>query len=103
MISLVEYAGFQFRAAPGDVIRVPLIDAQPESEITLDRVLMTIDGEKTVIGAPVVEGVTVKARVLGHGKERKVLVVKKKRRKDYIRRNGHRQDYTKIQITAIGG
>jgi large subunit ribosomal protein L21 len=65
-------------------------------------VLATTDGAKSVFGTPTVEGVSVKAKVVGHGKGPKVLVMKKRRRKDYKRKRGHRQGYTKLQITAIG-
>lgn len=101
MASIVECGGFQYSVNEGDVIDVPLIQGEKDTEIALERVLMTQENEKTVVGTPTVAGVVVKAKILGHGKGEKVLVVKKKRRKDYMRKNGHRQAYTKIQITSI--
>jgi len=103
VISIVECGGFQYQVSEGDVIRVPLMQAEKDAEITIDKVLMTKDGDQTRIGTPVVEGVVVKAKVIEHGKGKKILVMKKKRRKDYLRKNGHRQDFTKIQITGIEG
>ena len=102
MDSIVECGGFQYSVREGDVISVPLVDAQKDDEITLDRVLMTRDGETTVVGTPTVDGIVVKATVVEHGKGKKVLVMKKKRRKDYLRKNGHRQPFTRIRITSIG-
>lgn len=103
MISIVECCGFQYKVSEGDIIRVPHIDAEQDAEITLEKVLMTQDGEKSVIGAPVIQGASVKAKVLGHGRYAKILVMKKKRRKDYLRKNGHRQSFTRLQITSING
>ncbi len=101
MISIVEQGGFQFKVAEGDTINVPLINAEKGEEITLDRVLLVGKGEDVEVGTPVVEGAEVKAKVIEHGKGEKILVMKKKRRKDYKKKNGHRQDYTQLQITSI--
>jgi large subunit ribosomal protein L21 len=103
VISVIECGGFQYKVSQGDVIRVPHIDAQQDAEITIEKVLMTQDGEKCAVGTPVVDGASVTAKVLGHGRYAKILVVKKKRRKDYMRKNGHRQSFTRLQITAING
>ncbi len=101
MVSIVEQGGFQYKVAEGDTINVPLIDAEEGAEISLGRVLLLQNGDDLKIGAPVVDGAAVKAKVVAHGKDKKVLVIKKKRRKDYKRKNGHRQDYTRIEITSI--
>jgi large subunit ribosomal protein L21 len=103
VISIVECGGFQYKVSEGDIIRVPHIDAEQDAEITLEKVLMTQDGDKVAVGTPVVESASVKAKVLGHGRYAKILVMKKKRRKDYLRKNGHRQTFTRLQITAING
>ncbi len=102
MQSIVECGGFQYKVAVGDIIEVPLMKAEEGSEVTLDRVLATADGAASVFGTPTVDGAVVKAKVVAHGKARKVMVIKRKRRVDYRRRNGHRQDYTKLQITSLG-
>lgn len=101
MFSIVEQGGFQFKVAEGDTINVPLLDAEKGDEISVDRVLLIEEDESVKIGDPIVEGAEVKAKVVSHGKDKKILVMKKKRRKDYKRKNGHRQDYTQLQITSI--
>jgi len=101
MYSIIEQGGVQFKATPGAKIRVPLIDVEKGAEITINKVLLAADGEKIKVGTPVVEGASVTAKVLEHAKDKKVLVIKRKRRKDYRRKNGHRQQYTKIEIVSI--
>jgi large subunit ribosomal protein L21 len=102
MYSIVEQGGFQFKVAPGMKIRVPLVGAEAGSSLTIDRVLLTADdGGAVTVGTPTVAGATVSAKVLEHGAGKKVLVIKKKRRKDYKRKNGHRQKFTRIEIVSI--
>ncbi len=101
MISIVEQGGFQYKVTEGDVLEIPLVDGEAGQELTLDRVLLVGEGSDAKIGTPVVEGASVKAEIIEHGRSPKVLVMKKMRRKDYKRKNGHRQDFTKIKITAI--
>ena len=102
MISIVEQSGFQYKVAEGDVIEVPLLaGTEAGQEITLDRVLLVSDGDNVQVGTPVVEGAEVKAEIVEHGREKKILIIKKKKRKDYQRKNGHRQDFTRIKITAV--
>jgi large subunit ribosomal protein L21 len=100
--SIVECGGFQYKVAVGDVIKVPLMKAEEGDEVTLGRVLATTGDGESVFGTPTVDGVSVKAKVVGHGLDRKVLIIKKKRRLDHKRKNGHRQGYTKLEITSIG-
>jgi large subunit ribosomal protein L21 len=101
MYSIIEQGGIQFKATPGATIRVPLIDAEKGSDITIERVLLTADGDKINVGTPCIKGASVTAKVVEHLKGEKVLIVKMKRRKDYRRKNGHRQQYTKLQIVSI--
>jgi large subunit ribosomal protein L21 len=101
MYSIIEQGGAQFKVTPGAKIRVPLISAEKGAEITIDKVLLTADGANVKVGTPVVSGVSVTAKVLDHDKDKKVLVIKRKRRKDYRRKNGHRQQYTKLEIVSI--
>jgi large subunit ribosomal protein L21 len=101
MYSIIEQGGVQFKVTPGATIQVPLINAEAGSEITIDKVLLNADGETITIGTPCIKDATVKAKVVGHLKAKKVLVIKKKRRKDYKRKNGHRQQYTKLEILSI--
>jgi len=103
MYSIIEQGGVQFKAVPGAKIRVPLISgAEAGSSLTIDKVLLTADDSgKISVGSPTVAGATVSAKVLEHGAGKKVLVIKKKRRKDYKRKNGHRQKFTQIEIVSI--
>jgi len=101
MFSIVEQAGFQFKVSQGDKIRVPLMAAEKGSEFSLDKVLFIGDNNDVKVGTPLVSGAVVKAKVLDHEKGDKVIIMKKKRRKTYKRRTGHRQNFTKIEIVSI--
>jgi len=101
MYSIIEQGGVQFKVEPGMKIRVPLIDAEAGADLTIEKVLLTADGGSVNVGAPTVAGATVSAKVIDHGADKKVLVIKKKRRKDYKRKNGHRQKFTQIEIVSI--
>jgi large subunit ribosomal protein L21 len=101
MYSIIEQGGFQYKVTPGAVIEVPLIDAEKGSEISIPHVLLAVDGDTVKVGTPCVKNASVSAKVIEHAKDDKILVVKKHRRKDYQRVNGHRQRYTKLQIVSI--
>ena len=101
MVSVVKQGGFQYKVSEGETLEIPLFEGEVGQEITLGPVLLLSDGKKTTVGAPEVAGAVVKAEIVEHGRAKKILVVKKHRRKDYQRRNGHRQDYTRIKITSI--
>jgi large subunit ribosomal protein L21 len=101
MYSIIEQGGMQFKVVPGTIVQVPLMDAEKGSEISIDKVLLSVDGETINVGTPFLEGAVVTAKVAGHLKGKKVLVIKKKRRKDYRRKNGHRQQYTRLEIVSI--
>jgi large subunit ribosomal protein L21 len=101
MFSIVEQDGFQFKVSQGDTITVPRLDAEKGSEITMEKVLMVGEGDNVKIGSPVVDGAVVKAKVLDHIKGDKVIIMKKKRRKTYKKRTGHRQLHTTLQILSI--
>lgn len=101
MYSIIEQGGVQYKVTPGMKLNVPLVEAEAGAEVTIDRVLLTADGDKINVGMPTVAGATVVAKVLEHGADKKVLIIKKKRRKDYKRKNGHRQQFTRIEITSI--
>lgn len=101
MFAIVECKGFQFRVAQADVIRIPLTEAEPGSKLSLDRVLLVADGANTKVGNPTVSGAKVEAEVVRHGRGKKVIVGKFKKRKDYRRKKGHRQDFTEIRIDSI--
>jgi large subunit ribosomal protein L21 len=99
--AVVNLAGKQFTVRPDANIRVPLLEAEVGSVIQCDDVLLYSDGDDVRVGKPRVDGVKVTAEVVRHGRERKIIVFKKKRRKGYRRKNGHRQDFTLIRITDI--
>lgn len=101
MYSIIEQGGSQFKVTPGTTIRVPLINAEAGAEITIDKVLLAADGDNVKVGTPVISGASVTAKVLDHVKARKVMIIKRKRRKDYRRKNGHRQQYTRLEIVSI--
>ena len=101
MYAVILTGGRQFRVMQGDVLRVELLDAEPDSAVKFEQVLMIGDGENITLGAPHIEGVHVAAKVRGHGRHDKVRIVKFRRRKHHRKQMGHRQHYTEIEITAI--
>lgn len=102
MYAIIEDSGTQIKVAEGDVIRVAKRElAADAGSITFDRVLMVGEGEKSKVGAPLVKGAKVTADILAQDRTDKVTVIKFKRRKDYRRKKGHRQDYLKVKITSI--
>jgi large subunit ribosomal protein L21 len=101
MFSIVEQGGFQYKVSEGDTIKVPKIEAEKDAEISFDKVLMVQSDAGVKVGTPVVDGAVVKAKVIDHGKYRKVVIMKKKRRKGYKKKTGHRQTFTKVKVTSI--
>ena len=93
--------GKQYRVSEGDTLRVEKLNAEEGSDIDFDTVLMLSDGDDVKVGAPYVDGGKVSATVTTHGKGDKVSIVKFKRRKGYLRRKGHRQQFTELKITGI--
>jgi large subunit ribosomal protein L21 len=101
MFAVIRTGGKQYRVAPNDVIKVERLPGAAGEVIELAEVLMLGDGDKVTVGAPLVGGACVGASVIAQGKSDKVLVFKKKRRHNYRRKNGHRQDLTILRITEI--
>jgi LSU ribosomal protein L21P len=101
MFAIVNISGKQYRVEKGDQIKVALLETESGKKVKFENVLLTDDGKKVAIGNPVVSGATVSGTVINHGRDRKVIVFKKKRRKGYRRKNGHRQDFSLIQIDSI--
>jgi large subunit ribosomal protein L21 len=101
MYAVFQTGGKQFRAEPGGRLRVPSLDAEPGDSISFAEVLLASDGKKVTVGTPTVDGAEVKAEVLRHGKTDKIIVFKRKRRKGYRRKQGHRQKYTEVRIDKI--
>ena len=102
MFAVVDIAGQQFKVTENTKFYVPKLKAEPEAEVTFDKVLVVSTDKETKIGSPVVEGVKVTAKVIEHIRDEKVIVFKKKRRKSYRKLNTHRQHLTRIEITKIG-
>ena len=101
MFAIVDIAGQQFNVEENTKYYVPRLGDDVDSVVTFDSVLMFNDGKNTKVGDPTVKGVKVKAKVLEHLKDEKVIVFKKKRRKSYRVKNGHRQQLTQIEVTKI--
>lgn len=99
MYAVVEIAGIQYEVKKNDVINVPLLDGEPGSKVEFDKILLADDGD-TKLGTPYLAG-SVSAKIVEHGKSDKILIFHKKRRKGYSKLNGHRQKFTKIEITDI--
>jgi large subunit ribosomal protein L21 len=103
MYAVIKTGGKQYRVAAGEKIKVEQIPAEVGTQITLDQVLMVGEGESVKIGAPLVAGASVSATVLSQGRHDKVRIFKMRRRKHYQKHQGHRQNYTELQINAIAG
>ena len=103
MYAVVKIKNQQYRVSPDLKLQVPLLDNEVGDTLSFDEVLMLSDGDEIKVGAPTVDGATVAAEVLAHGRSRKIIVFKKKRRKNYRRKNGHRQQFTESRITGING
>lgn len=101
MYAIIATGGKQYRVSEGDVIYIEKIDAQVDSTVSFDVLLMGNDGD-VKIGTPVVEGVKVEGKVVGQIRGEKIVVYKYKSKKNYRRKQGHRQTYTKVEITKIG-
>jgi large subunit ribosomal protein L21 len=101
MYAVVEIAGQQFKVAKADKIFVPKLESEVGAKVKFEKVLLIGDEKQTQLGTPYVTGATIEAKVLGHLKDDKVIVFKKKKRKGYKVRRGHRQQYTQIEITKV--
>ena len=101
MYAVVKTGGKQYRVSAGEKVKVEQIAADVGAEIALDQVLLVADGEAVRLGAPLVDGVSVTAKVLAHGRGDKIEIFKMRRRKHYRKSQGHRQNYTEIEILGI--
>lgn len=101
MYAVVETGGKQYRIEQGMTLQVERLDAEPGTTVTLDRVMLVGDGDDLNVGAPTVGGASVVATVVGHGRGRKVVVMKYKPKAHYRRKTGHRQGYTTLKIEKI--
>ena len=101
MYAVIKTGGKQYRVCAGQKLKVEQIPAEVGAEITLDQVLMVGEGESVKVGAPLVAGATVKCTVVSHGRHDKVKIFKMRRRKHYLKHQGHRQNYTELRIDTI--
>lgn len=101
MYAVFESGGKQHRVREGETVKVELLDANEGDLITFDNVLLVSDNEQTRVGKPYVEGIKVQGRLLTHSRTKKIGVTKFKRRKNYLRRSGHRQNFSLVEIESI--
>jgi large subunit ribosomal protein L21 len=101
MYAVIKTGGKLCRVVPGEKLKVEKLAGEVGSDVVIDQVLMVADGDNVTVGAPVVAGASVKATVVSHGRHDKVMIFKMRRRKHYRKTQGHRQDYTEIQIQQI--
>lgn len=101
MYAIIKTGGKQYKVAEGDAIMVEKLDLEEGAAVTFDEVLTVVDGDKVVVGKPVVEGAKVTGKVEAQGKAKKILVFKYKAKSNYRRRQGHRQPFTKVVIEKI--
>ncbi len=103
MYAVVKTGGKQYKVAPGEKLKVEQLPADVGAEVILDQVLMVGEGETVRLGQPIVAGATVKATVIARGRGEKIRIFKMRRRKHYQKHQGHRQNYTELEIDAIVG
>jgi len=103
MYAVFRTGGKQYRATQGDRLRVEKLDAEVGDSVEFDQILLVGEGSDVKVGAPLVDGGKVAAKVTAQGRGKKIDVIKFKRRKNYKRQHGHRQHYTEVEITSISG
>ncbi len=103
MYAVIKTGGKQYRVKPGDKLRVESLDVDEGESIDIDQVLMVGEGEDISVGNPLVSGAVVNAKVLSHGRGKKIDVIKFRRRKHYRRQMGHRQNFTELEIVSVNG
>ena len=101
MYAIINISGKQYKATSGARLRIPKQDGETGTSLTFDKVLLINDGKNTEVGEPVLKGASVTGTIIEHGRDKKILVYKKKRRKGYQRKNGHRQWFTEIEFDTI--
>ena len=101
MYAIIESCGRQYKVAEGDVVFFEKLEVEEGKKVTFDKVVLVSDDKKIEVGAPYVKGIKVEGKEVSHGKAKKILVYKYKAKKNYRRTQGHRQPYTKVEITSI--
>lgn len=101
MYAVIETGGKQYRVQKGDVLRIERLAGDSGAKVSFDKVLLVADGDKLSVGRPYVEGGSVEATVRSQGRARKIEIIKFRRRKHHMKRQGHRQPFTEVEITGI--
>lgn len=101
MYAIIQIAGKQFKVKPGMVLNVPTLDIEPGKKVNVERVLAYSDGKNLEVGTPELDNVAIDGTVITHGRAKKIIVFKKKRRKGYQKKQGHRQGFTQIKVEGI--
>lgn len=101
MIAVIKTGGKQYTVKEGDVFNVEKLDGDTGTNYTFNEVLLITDDKKTTVGSPFIKGAGVEVEIVAHGKADRVYIFKKKRRKDYRKRQGHRQHFTKVKVAKI--
>lgn len=101
MYAIIESCGKQYKVAQGDIVFFEKLDAEEGKKVTFDKVILVSDDGKVQVGNPYVKGIKVEGKVVSHGKGKKIIVFKMKAKKNERTKQGHRQPYTKVEITAI--
>ena len=101
MYAIIETCGKQYKVSEGDIVFFEKLDAEEGKKVKFDNVILISDGKKVEVGTPYVKGANVEGKVIAHGKAKKIIVFKYKAKKNYRRKQGHRQPYTKVEITSI--
>ena len=102
MYALIEFAGKQFKVEEGSSIRVPHVEGKVGSKVTIENILYMDDGKNKTVGTPTVTGAKIDSEIISHGRDRKVVVFKFKRRKGYQKKNTHRQEYSILKVGKMG-
>ena len=102
MYALIEFAGKQFKVEEGSSIKVPYVDGKVGSKVNFEKIIYMDDGKNKMVGTPIVDGVKIDGKIISHGRERKVVVFKFKRRKGYQKKNTHRQEYSILEVGKMG-
>ncbi len=101
MYAVIQSGGKQYRVSPGEMVKIEKLTGKAGDPVVFDKVLMTSDGEKVTLGSPYLSEARVTGRITRHGKNRKIVVFKYKRRKGYRKKQGHRQDFTLVKVEDV--
>ena len=102
MYALIEFSGKQFKIEEGSSIKVPYVEGKVGAKVRIDKILYLDDGKNKTVGTPLVSGVKIEGKITAHGRQRKVVVFKFKRRKGYQKKNTHRQEYSMLKVGKLG-